>query len=131
MHYNRSTEILWTLSDPAQVNSCDLHKSAFGSKYLFCSNSRFLNWILLSTGTISFVQNNTPIYNMAAGTCLGVTRDARNAQVIMDLCTKTNTSLISWDLVRSKVPSKDIRWRRKKSRKSRKKSHKDWLGRKW
>ncbi|XP_014473131.1 PREDICTED: polypeptide N-acetylgalactosaminyltransferase 35A-like isoform X2 [Dinoponera quadriceps] len=53
--------------------------------------------------------SGTPIYNMAAGTCLGAMRDIRNAQVVMDLCTKSNASLITWDLVRSKVPSKEIR----------------------
>lgn len=54
-------------------------------------------------------QHGTPIYNMAAGTCLGVTHSARNAQVVMDLCTKSNTELITWDLVRSRIPSKEIR----------------------
>ncbi|XP_020283999.1 polypeptide N-acetylgalactosaminyltransferase 35A [Pseudomyrmex gracilis] len=53
--------------------------------------------------------SGTPIYNMATGTCLGVINNAKNAQVILDLCTKSNTSLISWDLVRSKLSSKDIR----------------------
>ncbi|KAM0729193.1 Polypeptide N-acetylgalactosaminyltransferase 35A [Formica fusca] len=53
--------------------------------------------------------NGTPIYNMAAGTCLGVTHNARNAQVVMDLCTKSNTALITWDLVRSRIPSKEVR----------------------
>ncbi|XP_072761861.1 polypeptide N-acetylgalactosaminyltransferase 35A [Anoplolepis gracilipes] len=52
--------------------------------------------------------NGTPIYNMAAGTCLGATDNARNAQVVMDLCTKSNTALITWDLVRSRIPSKEI-----------------------
>lgn len=46
---------------------------------------------------------------MAAGTCLGAMRDVRNAQIVMDLCTKSNASLITWDLIRSKAPSKEIR----------------------
>lgn len=46
---------------------------------------------------------------MATGTCLGVMRSIRNAQVIMDLCTKLNTSSITWDLVRSAIPSKEVR----------------------
>ncbi|KAG7197159.1 hypothetical protein KM043_007242 [Ampulex compressa] len=53
--------------------------------------------------------SGTPIYNMAAGTCLGVYRGTKNAQVIMDLCTRKDTSSITWDLVRSKMPSKDVR----------------------
>ncbi|OAD62591.1 Polypeptide N-acetylgalactosaminyltransferase 35A, partial [Eufriesea mexicana] len=53
---------------------------------------------------------NTPIYNMAAGTCLGVLRGAKSAQIIMDLCTKLDTSTISWDLIPgSKILSKEIR----------------------
>ncbi|XP_034195831.2 polypeptide N-acetylgalactosaminyltransferase 35A [Osmia lignaria lignaria] len=51
----------------------------------------------------------TPVYNMAAGTCLGASQAAKGAQVIMDLCTKSDTSFISWDLVRSKILSKEIR----------------------
>nr|XP_012148376.1 PREDICTED: polypeptide N-acetylgalactosaminyltransferase 35A [Megachile rotundata] len=50
-----------------------------------------------------------PIYNMAAGTCLGVLQATKGAQVIMDLCTKQNTSLISWDLVHSMIVSKEVR----------------------
>lgn len=46
---------------------------------------------------------------MAAGTCLGVTHDTRNAQIIMDLCTKPNTALITWNLVRSRSLSKEMR----------------------
>ncbi|XP_046742412.1 polypeptide N-acetylgalactosaminyltransferase 35A-like [Diprion similis] len=42
-----------------------------------------------------------PIYNMAAGTCLGVLSNSTNALVTMNLCTKPDISLISWDLVRS------------------------------
>ncbi|XP_046614349.1 polypeptide N-acetylgalactosaminyltransferase 35A-like isoform X1 [Neodiprion virginianus] len=42
-----------------------------------------------------------PIYNMAAGTCLGVLSNSTNALVTMNLCTKPDVSLISWDLVRS------------------------------
>ncbi|XP_043255839.1 polypeptide N-acetylgalactosaminyltransferase 35A-like isoform X2 [Colletes gigas] len=53
--------------------------------------------------------NGTPIYNMAAGTCLGVLQAAKGAQVIMDLCTKPNKTLITWDLVHSKIISKDAR----------------------
>ncbi|KYN22322.1 PREDICTED: polypeptide N-acetylgalactosaminyltransferase 35A-like [Trachymyrmex cornetzi] len=53
--------------------------------------------------------NATPIYNMATGTCLGVMRDVRNTPLIMDLCTKSNVSLISWDLIRSKIPAREIR----------------------
>ncbi|XP_066582996.1 polypeptide N-acetylgalactosaminyltransferase 35A isoform X2 [Prorops nasuta] len=51
--------------------------------------------------------SGTPIYNMAAGTCLGATHSNRDAQIILDLCTKPNSSLITWDLVRSKIPTKD------------------------
>ncbi|XP_076663956.1 polypeptide N-acetylgalactosaminyltransferase 35A [Andrena cerasifolii] len=53
--------------------------------------------------------NGTPIYNMAAGTCLGVLRAANGSPVIMDLCTKPNKTLISWDLVHSTILSKEIR----------------------
>ncbi|XP_012251847.2 polypeptide N-acetylgalactosaminyltransferase 35A isoform X2 [Athalia rosae] len=48
--------------------------------------------------------NRTPIYNMAAGTCLGVLRNTRGTQVTMDLCTKPDASLMTWDLVRGKLP---------------------------
>ncbi|KAG5886089.1 hypothetical protein JTB14_031690 [Gonioctena quinquepunctata] len=40
----------------------------------------------------------TPIYNLAAGTCLGVKKKAVNATVTMKLC--TNPDSINWDLVR-------------------------------
>jgi len=68
---------------------------------------------------------------MATGTCLGAMRDVRNTPLIMDLCTRLNASLITWDLIRSKIPFKEIRWHRKKGRKNRKKDSEDWLGRKW
>ncbi|XP_050575645.1 polypeptide N-acetylgalactosaminyltransferase 35A [Bombus affinis] len=53
--------------------------------------------------------NNTPIYNMAAGTCLGIMRGVKSTQIVMDLCTKRDTSSISWDLVHSKTLLKEIR----------------------
>ncbi|XP_015586678.1 polypeptide N-acetylgalactosaminyltransferase 35A isoform X2 [Cephus cinctus] len=53
--------------------------------------------------------NGTPIYNMAAGTCLGVMRANRKSQIIMDLCKKHDSSLINWDLVRSKLPATEMR----------------------
>ncbi|XP_076621712.1 polypeptide N-acetylgalactosaminyltransferase 35A isoform X2 [Colletes latitarsis] len=53
--------------------------------------------------------NGTPIYNMAAGTCLGALQATKGAQVIMDLCTKPNKTLITWDLVHSKIIPKDVR----------------------
>lgn len=46
---------------------------------------------------------------MAAGTCLGILRGAKGIQIIMDLCTKSNTSSISWDLVHFKILFKEIR----------------------
>lgn len=55
------------------------------------------------------MQSSTSIYNMAAGTCLGVLQATKNAQVVMDLCTKSNKTLITWDLVRSKILLKEIR----------------------
>nr|CAD7424833.1 unnamed protein product [Timema monikensis] len=39
----------------------------------------------------------TPLYNMAAGTCMGVSNVAKDAYVTMDLCTKPE--LIQWDVV--------------------------------
>ncbi|XP_076748570.1 polypeptide N-acetylgalactosaminyltransferase 35A [Xylocopa sonorina] len=45
--------------------------------------------------------NGTLIYNMAAGTCLGVMRGTKNTQIVMDLCTKPDKSSILWDLVHS------------------------------
>ncbi|XP_034945059.1 polypeptide N-acetylgalactosaminyltransferase 35A [Chelonus insularis] len=53
--------------------------------------------------------NGTPIYNMASGTCLGVKRGTKYAQIMMDLCMKSDSTSISWDLVRSKLPAKEIR----------------------
>ncbi|KZC10131.1 Polypeptide N-acetylgalactosaminyltransferase 35A, partial [Dufourea novaeangliae] len=52
--------------------------------------------------------NGTPIYNMAAGTCLGALQVKKGGQVIMDLCTKPNKTLITWDLVHSKIPQKKL-----------------------
>lgn len=46
---------------------------------------------------------------MATGTCLGAMRDIRNTPLVMDLCMRANASLITWDLIRSKVPAKEIR----------------------
>lgn len=54
-------------------------------------------------------QSGIPIYNIAAGTCLGVERGIKHNQIVMDLCTKTDKSSISWDLVRSKLPLKEVR----------------------
>ncbi|XP_076646415.1 polypeptide N-acetylgalactosaminyltransferase 35A [Halictus rubicundus] len=51
--------------------------------------------------------NGTPIYNMAAGTCLGVIQATKGSPVIMDLCTKSNKTLITWDLVHSKSLKKN------------------------
>nr|CAD7460016.1 unnamed protein product [Timema tahoe] len=39
----------------------------------------------------------TPLYNMAAGMCMGVSNVAKDAYVTMDLCTKPE--LIQWDVV--------------------------------
>ncbi|XP_067005377.2 polypeptide N-acetylgalactosaminyltransferase 11 [Anabrus simplex] len=41
----------------------------------------------------------TPIYNMAAGMCLGVERPAKDAHVVMVLCSELHPS--EWDLVRT------------------------------
>ncbi|KAK0078663.1 hypothetical protein PV325_002222 [Microctonus aethiopoides] len=50
--------------------------------------------------------NGIPIYNIAAGTCLGIERGNKHARtIVMDLCTMSDTSTISWDLVRSKISS--------------------------
>ena len=46
---------------------------------------------------------------MATGTCLGIMRGVKSAQIIMDLCTKRDTNSILWDLVHSKIFSKEIR----------------------
>ncbi|XP_014204346.1 polypeptide N-acetylgalactosaminyltransferase 35A-like [Copidosoma floridanum] len=53
--------------------------------------------------------SNIPIYNLATGTCLGVMSSKKNATVIMDLCNRDDKTLISWDLVRSKLPLKSKR----------------------
>lgn len=53
--------------------------------------------------------NGTPIYNMAIGTCLGALRASKKAEIIMDLCTKSDVSSMSWDLVRSKIGNKGSR----------------------
>ncbi|KAI4484777.1 hypothetical protein M0804_007343 [Polistes exclamans] len=53
--------------------------------------------------------NGTPIYNTAIGTCLGTLRASKKAEIIMDLCTKSDVSSMSWDLVRSKMGQKAIR----------------------
>ncbi|XP_008543065.1 polypeptide N-acetylgalactosaminyltransferase 35A [Microplitis demolitor] len=50
----------------------------------------------------------TPIYNIATGTCLGVKRANKYAQIIMDLCMKSDATSISWDIVHA-FPSKDVR----------------------
>lgn len=50
--------------------------------------------------------NNTPIYNIASGTCLGVKRGNKYSQITMELCTIKDSSSINWDLVRSKLPLK-------------------------
>nr|CAD7405975.1 unnamed protein product [Timema cristinae] len=42
-------------------------------------------------------EKRTPLYNMAAGTCMGVSNVAKDAYVTMDLCTKPE--LIQWDVV--------------------------------
>lgn len=43
-------------------------------------------------------ENRTPIYNMAAGTCLGVKNKDRGAIVTMEICNRPN--LNQWDFVR-------------------------------
>ncbi|XP_011306982.1 polypeptide N-acetylgalactosaminyltransferase 35A [Fopius arisanus] len=52
--------------------------------------------------------SNMPIYNLAAGTCLAFEK-GHKSYVVMDLCTKDDRSTISWDLVKSKIPAKEIR----------------------
>ncbi|XP_031848535.1 polypeptide N-acetylgalactosaminyltransferase 35A [Nomia melanderi] len=52
--------------------------------------------------------NGTPLYNMAAGTCLGAVQAKKGGQIIMDLCTKPNKTLLTWDLVHSKIPQKKL-----------------------
>ncbi|XP_015108848.1 polypeptide N-acetylgalactosaminyltransferase 35A [Diachasma alloeum] len=52
--------------------------------------------------------SGTPIYNLAAGTCLAVEKGEKS-YVVMDLCTKNDMTTISWDLVRSKIPAKEMR----------------------
>nr|CAD7441115.1 unnamed protein product [Timema bartmani] len=42
-------------------------------------------------------EKRTPLYNMAAGMCMGVSNVAKDAYVTMDLCTKPE--LIQWDVV--------------------------------
>ncbi|XP_043498120.1 polypeptide N-acetylgalactosaminyltransferase 35A isoform X1 [Polistes fuscatus] len=53
--------------------------------------------------------NGTPIYNTAIGTCLGTLRASKKAEIIMNLCTKSDVSSMSWDLIRSKKGQKAIR----------------------
>lgn len=42
-------------------------------------------------------QKFTPIYNLAAGMCLGVEKETENASVILKLCTDKKST--NWDLV--------------------------------
>ncbi|XP_053975440.1 polypeptide N-acetylgalactosaminyltransferase 35A-like isoform X2 [Hylaeus anthracinus] len=51
----------------------------------------------------------TLLYNKGAGTCLGGLQAIKGAAVVMDLCTKPNKTLITWDLIHSKIPLKEIR----------------------
>lgn len=44
-------------------------------------------------------ENNTPIYNIAAGTCLGVKSKAVDEFIVMKIC--TNDEFTSWDLVKN------------------------------
>lgn len=46
---------------------------------------------------ICFFQHKTPIYNLGAGTCLGVKKKATEAAVIMRLCTDPDLNM--WDLI--------------------------------
>lgn len=41
--------------------------------------------------------NGTPIYNLAAGTCLMATEPKLNAKVVLDICTNSNLNI--WDLI--------------------------------
>lgn len=42
------------------------------------------------------LQNQTPIYNVATGTCLQASEAKINAPIVLDLC--SNTQLNAWDL---------------------------------
>ncbi|KAJ8917489.1 hypothetical protein NQ315_005538 [Exocentrus adspersus] len=41
----------------------------------------------------------SPIYNLAAGTCLGVNKKAVNATVVMKLCGDPEPSFLNWDII--------------------------------
>nr|CAH7723767.1 unnamed protein product [Callosobruchus chinensis] len=43
-------------------------------------------------------QNNTPIYNLAAGMCLAAQKRAVNAAVVTNLCTESQ-GLSNWNLM--------------------------------
>lgn len=64
---------------------------------ILVTNFNFLNNLYY------YLQKSTPIYNLATGTCLGVSYKKSRIQVVMNLCTKTDKSLIEWNLVRSVV----------------------------
>lgn len=49
---------------------------------------------------LCLLQLQTPIYNMAAGTCLGAQNNSMGARVTMELCTKPHGT--KWDLVHTK-----------------------------
>ncbi|XP_058790277.1 polypeptide N-acetylgalactosaminyltransferase 35A-like isoform X2 [Phymastichus coffea] len=51
----------------------------------------------------------TAIYNLATGTCLGASSPTKNTQISMNLCYNNDNSSITWELVKSKLPLKNIR----------------------
>lgn len=57
---------------------------------LFIFKSMMLNCCIL--------QNNSPIYNLATGLCLGIENKKPGTEIIMELCTEVDKTM--WDLVR-------------------------------
>ncbi|XP_011503505.1 PREDICTED: polypeptide N-acetylgalactosaminyltransferase 35A isoform X2 [Ceratosolen solmsi marchali] len=49
-----------------------------------------------------------PIYNLATGTCLGVSNPKRNMYITMDLCYKNGKATLMWDIIKSKLPFRNI-----------------------
>nr|CAD7399251.1 unnamed protein product [Timema poppensis] len=84
-----------TISTIGPDNSSILKLSEHNLSEIIPSNKPVNNDITGTTSTNG--PKRTPLYNMAAGTCMGVSNVAKDAYVTMDLCTKPD--LIQWDVV--------------------------------
>lgn len=65
------------------------------------SESMITNYLSVLSFFVSAKQNETPIYNLAAGTCLNVKDAKLGATITLDLCSNSGNN--KWDLLKTVI----------------------------